>query len=107
MNRVLVTGATGQIGSDLVVALRQRYGVTQVIESSREIKPSVQHDALREVLDVTDRACLLALIDRYQIDTVYHLAGLLSAKGEQIPDRCWDVNVNGLRNVLEAAKRID
>jgi nucleoside-diphosphate-sugar epimerase len=57
-----------------------------------------------ESLDVTDRTQLQQLIEYHQIDTVYHLAGVLSAKGEQHPDRCWRVNVDGLRNVLEAAR---
>jgi nucleoside-diphosphate-sugar epimerase len=56
------------------------------------------------VLDVTHSQHLQAVIEQHQIDTIYHLAGLLSAKGEQQPDLCWDVNINGLRNVLEAAK---
>ena len=104
MDRILVTGSQGQLGSDLVMALRQRYGVEQVVESGRS-PPLVAEDShLYEMLDVTDGGQLQDIIEQYQIKTIYHLAGVLSAKGEQQPDRCWDVNVNGLRNILEAAK---
>ena len=102
MNRILVTGAKGQLGSDLVVALRQQYGATQVIESGRS--PKTTTSLPYEILDVTDRHRLHTLIEHYQIDTIYHLAGMLSATGEQFPEQCWDINLNGLRSVLEAAK---
>ncbi len=104
MNRILVTGSRGQIGSDLVVALRRRHGATHVIESGRALHPQDSALLPYKVLDVTDNQHLQAVIEQYQIDTIYHLAGLLSAKGEQHPDLCWDVNINGLRNVLEIAK---
>lgn len=103
MNKILVTGARGQLGSDLVLALRQRYGKDQVIESGRS-PPSKTNGFHYEVLDVTDQGYLQALVKDYQIDTIYHLASLLSARGEQYPDQCWDININGLRNVLEVAK---
>ncbi|MDV2992809.1 MAG: putative epimerase/dehydratase [Chroococcidiopsis sp. SAG 2025] len=104
MNNILVTGSRGQLGSDLVVALQRRYGTTHVMESGRS--PRSQESKLfpYKVLDVTDSRRLEKIIKRHQIDTIYHLAGLLSAKGEQEPDRCWDININGLKNVLEVAK---
>jgi nucleoside-diphosphate-sugar epimerase len=105
MNTILVTGAHGQLGSDLVIALRQRYGADQVIESSRTPLADLPKAAWPyEALDVTHAEPLETLIERYRVGTIYHLAGVLSAKGEQHPDRCWDVNINGLRNVLDAAK---
>lgn len=110
MNRILVTGAKGQLGSDLVVALRQRYGKNQVIESGRAHSvssgesPSTQHNLPYAVLDVRDVQRLHNLVEQYQIDTLYHLASLLSVTGEHNPDGCWDINVNGLRNVLEVAR---
>lgn len=104
MNNILVTGASGQIGSDLVIALRQRYGKTNVIESGWRAPPHHSDSQVYEQLDVTDQTQLQKLIERYSINTIYHLAGVLSAKGEQFPHRCWNVNVNGLRNVLEAAQ---
>lgn len=105
MSRILVTGARGQLGSDLVVALRQNYGETTVIASGSTSPPKVEQQLHPYVeLDVTDFQCLQSVIEQHRITTIYHLAGILSAKGEQHPDRCWDVNVNGLRHVLEAAK---
>lgn len=102
MQRILVTGAKGQLGSDLVAALQQQEGV-QVIESGRSPPPS--HNVLPyEVLDVTNYQSLQAIVERYQIDTIYHLASLLSATGEQQPDLCWHINIGGLRNVLELAR---
>ena len=101
---ILVTGARGQIGSDLTVALRERFGTGRVIESSRT--PSATDTDLLpyEVLDVTDRGRLQELVEQYRVGTIYHLAGVLSAKGEELPDRCWSVNIDGLRNVLDVAK---
>jgi nucleoside-diphosphate-sugar epimerase len=104
MNTILVTGSRGQLGSDLTVALRRRYGATQVIESGRALYSEDSGLFPYKVLDVTDLQRLQEVIEQYQIDTIYHLAGLLSVKGEQHPDLCWDVNINGLRNVLEVAK---
>ncbi|MBD3887066.1 NAD-dependent epimerase/dehydratase family protein [Phormidium tenue FACHB-886] len=104
MHKILVTGAMGQLGSDLVTALRQHYGATNVIESSWRAPPAPPSPLPYEILDVVDRTQFQKLIEHYHINTVYHLAGVLSAKGEQHPARCWDVNVNGLRHVLEAAR---
>jgi nucleoside-diphosphate-sugar epimerase len=115
MNTILVTGSRGQIGSDLVVELRRLYGNTQVIESGRSAAPILASSSRRgaggevgsmnyEVLDVNDKQRIEAIVKQYRIDTIYHLASLLSAKGEQNPHLCWDVNVNGLKNVLEVAK---
>lgn len=108
MNRILVTGARGQLGSDLVVALRQRYGATAVIASGSTPLPELEPQMQPYVeLDVTQPQHLHTVIEQHQIDTIYHLAGILSAKGEQHPDRCWEVNVNGLRHILEAARSYD
>ena len=87
------------------MTLRKRYGTTQVIESVRQAVPSLADNSLSyEVLDVTDKQRLQEIVEHYKIDTIYHLAGLLSAKGEQNPELCWNVNVNGLKNVLDVAK---
>lgn len=102
MTKILVTGSRGQLGSDLVVALRQRYGEAQVVESGRS--PPTTNGLPYARLDVTDRQRLQAIIEAHQIDTVYHLAGVLSAKGEQQPEQCWNSNVNGLKYILELAR---
>ncbi len=106
MNKILVTGAVGQIGSELTLALRERYGRENVIAAGHRTPPS---DALLQsgpciTLDVTQRAQLDAAIVKYGVDTIYHMAAVLSAVGEQKPHVCWDVNINGLYNVLEAAR---
>jgi nucleoside-diphosphate-sugar epimerase len=103
--RVLVTGASGQIGAELVPYLRSRYGSDSVVAA--DLRPP-STDALRagpfERLDVTDSSALAKLLSRYKIDTVYHLAGLLSAVAEEQPQLAWRVNTEGLRNVLELAR---
>ena len=105
MNTILVTGARGQIGSDFVPILRQRSGFNQVIETGRQTILSSEKIPLPyETLDVTNPQRLEELIEKYQVSIIYHLAGILSAKGERHRQLCWDVNINGLKNVLEAAK---
>ncbi|MEL7083805.1 MAG: NAD-dependent epimerase/dehydratase family protein [Cyanobacteria bacterium P01_A01_bin.3] len=101
---ILVTGAKGQIGSDLAVTLRDRYGTGQVIESSRTPSATDADLSPYEVLNVTNKGRLRDLVEQYRVGTIYHLAGILSATGEELPDRCWSVNIDGLRNVLDIAK---
>jgi nucleoside-diphosphate-sugar epimerase len=107
--RILVTGAVGQIGSELTMALRERYGAENVVATGRKTEPS---DALREsgpfyFIDVTERASMDVVIKKHDIDTVYHMAAILSAVGEKHPMLCWDVNMNGTINVLQAAMDFD
>jgi len=106
VKRIMVTGSVGQIGSELTLALRERYGADQVLATGHRTKPG---DALLssgpfEFLDVTRRETIEAAVQKYNIDTIYHLSALLSAVGEQNPQLCWDVNMNGLYNVLEIAR---
>jgi nucleoside-diphosphate-sugar epimerase len=103
--RILVTGALGQIGSELVPELRKRYHNERVIASDYRIP--VREASERqpfEQLDVTDKEAIASVVRRYDIDTVYHLAGILSAAGERNPTETWRVNIEGLRNVLEVAR---
>lgn len=104
MNRVLVTGANGQIGTELVPILQERHGRDNVIAS--DLRPSARNGAgVRfETLDVRDDAALRSIVERHEVDTVYHLASLLSATGESRPALAWDVNIDGLRHVLELSK---
>ncbi|HLE57031.1 MAG TPA: NAD-dependent epimerase/dehydratase family protein [Rhodothermia bacterium] len=107
MKRILITGARGQIGSDLVLALRQTEADPYVVGT--DLRGSSDSDRNGENLpfehlDVTDRNALFESIKRHRIDTIYHLASLLSAKGEREPDLAWKVNIEGLRNVLELAR---
>lgn len=105
MNKILVTGATGQIGSELTPALREKYGHDAVIASDIQ-----QPDELEEPfveLDVTDREAIEDVVEEHDVDTVFHLAAILSAKGEENPGLAWDVNVNGLYNVFEVGREYD
>jgi threonine 3-dehydrogenase len=103
--RILVTGACGQIGSELVPALRERYGNENVIATDIAETNSVLRDTGPfEFLDVTQRGAIGAVVDRYSIDTVYHLAAILSAIGERKPQLAWTVNLTGLYKVLEIAR---
>lgn len=106
MKKILVTGACGQIGTELTVALRQKYGVENVVATS--IRPCkntcVEDEGIFEILDVKDHDRLLELVKKYEIDTIMNLAALLSAVGEANPQLLWDVNMNGLYNCLEVAR---
>ena len=105
IRRVLVTGACGQIGSELTLALRARYGVDHVVASDiRSPQLSCRGDEGPFFsLDVCDRVALQSLVDTHNIDTIYHMAAILSATGEERPQAAWTVNTCGLLNVLETA----
>jgi len=109
MNKILVTGAVGQIGSELTVELRRRYGAENVVATGHRTKPSAVlcEGGPFEFIDVTDRGTLGEVVERYEIDTIYHMAAVLSAVGEARPHLAWDVNINGLYNVLELARERD
>lgn len=109
MKRILVTGALGQIGSELVSALRQRYGADAVVASDiRVIQLDVEHsNGPFEYVDVTRARDLQDVVLRYEIDTVFHLASLLSAVAEEKPHMAWHVNMGGLYRVLEVARQRD
>jgi nucleoside-diphosphate-sugar epimerase len=106
MKKILVTGATGQIGSELTPALRNKYGAANVIAAGHSRAPTT--DAIESgpycQLDIRDIAALHATVTAHQIDTIYHLASLLSAAAEAAPQLAWDINMNGLLNVLETAR---
>jgi len=100
MDRILVTGAKGQIGSALVAKLRSIYGTDNVI--STDIRNlGDEEDGIFEKLNIMDKDDLAEIVDKYKINIVYHLAALLSATGEKDPFLCWDINMNGTLNVLE------
>jgi nucleoside-diphosphate-sugar epimerase len=103
---VLVTGALGQIGTELVSALRERHGSDSVIASDiREIEGHpVINNGQFFTLDVLDKEALEVIIDENNVDVIYHLAAILSATGEKNPALCERVNIGGLVNVLELAR---
>ena len=103
--RILVTGASGQIGSALTPALRARYGADMVVATDIVEPPEELRNAGPfEFLDVTQRGAIAAVIDRYNVGTIYHLAAILSAVGETKPQLAWTVNLNGVYKVLEIAR---
>jgi nucleoside-diphosphate-sugar epimerase len=106
MKRILVTGACGQIGSELTMELRQKYGHENVVATGHRTKPSekLRQSGPFEFIDVTRRETVEEVVEKYDIDTIYHLAALLSAIGEEKPQLAWDVNINGLYNVLEVTR---
>lgn len=105
MKKILITGAAGQIGSELTAALRHRYGDTNVIGCGHKTKPAPHLLNVGPfVFDIRDFSALVSIIKRYRIDTIFHLAGLLSAVAEKSPQLAWDINMSGLTNVLEAAR---
>jgi nucleoside-diphosphate-sugar epimerase len=108
INGILVTGANGQIGTELVTALVRVHGGERILASDLHDEPSLgENGAVRyERLDVTNAEELRAIIAGNNVGTIYHLASLLSASGEDHPDRSWDVNVNGLKHVLDAARDV-
>lgn len=104
MERILVIGANGQIGSELVEALAAKVGANNVIAA--DIQTSSSTGAARyEKLDVLDSTRLAQIIDAYDVGQVYQLAALLSVTGEQAPLRAWSLNMNGLLNTLEIARQ--
>ncbi len=103
--RVLVTGAAGQIGSELVVALRARYGERNVLATDKAVTRAQVVPGVLEQLDVMHLPTVERVLKAHDIDTVYHLAAILSAVGEANPDLAWDINMGGLKNVLDASVR--
>ncbi|MGR9073645.1 MAG: NAD-dependent epimerase/dehydratase family protein, partial [Gammaproteobacteria bacterium] len=104
--RILITGATGQIGTELTAALRERYGADAVVAAGHKTRPDEAFSASGPfcLFDVRDADALVGIVEKYDIGTVYHLASLLSAVAEDKPQLAWDINMNGLFNVLETAK---
>jgi nucleoside-diphosphate-sugar epimerase len=105
MKKILVIGASGQIGTELVLALRKKYGNNSTIAS--DIKPPskiILESGDFETLDILNRDQLKSVIDKHQITEVYLLAALLSATAEKHPEFAWKLNMEGLFNVLDLAK---
>lgn len=105
MDIILITGACGQLGTELTVELREAYGnsnviATDIVDPPEDVGPF-------EYLDVLDNDKLAHLIDKYGVTQIYHLAAILSAKAEKQPHYGWKLNTQGLLNVLELAKEHD
>jgi len=97
--KILVTGAGGQIGSELVPLLSSIFGEERVIPSDvKEIK-----DKRFKYLDVTDKNSVDLIIEKNKVDTIFHLAAILSANGENNPELAFKINVEGLHNILSSS----
>jgi len=105
MKKILIIGAVGQIGSELTLALRNIYGNENVVASTRKTPPSdkVKESGPFEFFDTTNKDDLLKVCKKHEIDAIVNMAAILSAVGEKYPMLAWDVNINGLINVLEVA----
>lgn len=102
-NKILVTGALGQIGSELTLALREIYGEENVLSTDIQ-DPEKVSDSYYERLDVMDSNAIEAIISKHEISIVYHLAAMLSATAEKFPKKGWDLNMNSLITFLDLAK---
>jgi len=108
MDKILVVGAVGQIGSELTLALRQIYGNDNVIASTRKTPPSdkVKESGPFEFFDIVNRQHMYEVCKKYDVNMIVNMAAILSAVGEQNPMLAWDINMNGLINVLEIAREM-
>jgi nucleoside-diphosphate-sugar epimerase len=102
MKKILVTGAFGQIGTDLVPALQAKYGKDNVVALGHSKVPA-DFQGVSELCSIDQIDRLRELIKKYEIDTVFHLVSILSAKGEQNPNLTWETNMGGLKNILDLA----
>jgi nucleoside-diphosphate-sugar epimerase len=107
VHRILVTGALGQIGAELVPALRARYGADAVVASDVRMPPPGPEASPGpfEYVDCTHSRQIDDVVRRYEVDTIYHLAALLSAVAEARPRTAWEVNMGGLYRLLEVARK--
>ena len=103
--KILVTGCSGQIGTELTMELRKIYGEENIIASDiKEPCPEMKNSGQFEILDVLDKEAMRAIIQKHEIKGIFHMAAILSAVGEGNPMLAWDVNMNGLLNVLELGR---
>ena len=104
-DKFLVIGAAGQIGTVLTESLRKSHGYTNVIAT--DIRDGQPGDACFEKLDVLDIGRMAEVVNKHHITQIFHLAAILSAKGEEAPLRTWEINMKGLFNVLEVAREMN
>ncbi|NKE04359.1 MULTISPECIES: L-threonine 3-dehydrogenase [Mesobacillus] len=108
MRKILITGALGQIGSELTVKLRDIYGQDNVIATDiRKTDSEAAVNGPFEILDVMDANKMVELAKKYEVDTIMHMAALLSATAETKPVFAWNLNMGGLMNALETARELD
>ena len=101
---ILVIGSEGQIGSELVPALCERYGEARVVAA--DIRPQAHNRARFRRVDIIDRAALREIVKESHATTIYNLVSILSANGEKDPELAWRVNMEGLRNIIEISRTL-
>ena len=102
---ILILGACGQIGTELTLALRDKYGTDQIVASDiRRSDLAELQDGPFEILDASDADALRTVCEQHKVHTVYHLVAMLSATGEKFPMKAWDLNMQSLLHVLELAR---
>ena len=106
MKRILVTGSVGQIGSELTMELRKRFGNENVVAGVNRTQPTgiLKESGPFETVDCRNIKQVSEVVKKYDIDTIYHLAAILSGVAEAKPNLAWDVNITGLYNVLEVSR---
>ncbi len=107
MKKVLIIGSTGQIGSELTLELRKRYGNENIVAGyikGAEPKGILKESGPSELVDVTDAQMISDVVKKHNIDTIYNLAALLSVVAESKPRLAWKIGIDGLWNVLEVAR---
>ena len=104
--KILVTGALGQIGSELTATLKSMYGDKNVVTSDIKTDEVAEEYLPYENLNVLDKDRLTEIVKKHEITVIYHLAAILSAAGEKHHNLCWDVNMTGLHNVLEVTREL-
>jgi len=103
MKKILITGVNGQIGSEVSEKLGALVGAQNIV--GMDLRPATPpYHITHETVDVTKKEALRQVIEKYEIDTIFHLASLLSARGEMNPDQTWEVNMTGLKNVLDLSR---
>ena len=108
MDNIMVIGAAGQIGSELVVELRKTYGGAHVFATDiKQAPPDIMEGGPFQVLDVMDDKQLIHFIIRHKINQIYHLAAVLSGNAEKLPTQAWKINMDSLMNILEVAKMVE
>ncbi|OAD44565.1 NAD-dependent epimerase/dehydratase family protein [Polaribacter atrinae] len=99
---ILITGSSGQLGTVLAEKLQEKYGIENIIAT--DLRKNSTFNGLFEILDVTDYEAIKAIVLKYKITQIYHLAAILSANGEKNPLNTWDINMKTFFNVLEVAR---
>jgi nucleoside-diphosphate-sugar epimerase len=106
MEKILVIGASGQLGSELTIALSNIYGEANIVAADLHKPQGEEAHPIFEHLDVIDKKTLSDIILRHRITQIYHLAAILSATGEKHPGLAWRVNIEGLMNVLDVSREL-